>query len=118
MPYRIKTHEENRDLVCAICLEKSGSSARRLSDTNKEILTKNVFVKFFRYEDSFPSSLCGKCRPALMSYQERWFSVGICKYNLCYKSHDLLKIECSHWLKLQTAEQILQRIFLRINFHQ
>ena len=34
----------------------------------------------------------------------RWFSVEICKYNRGYKSHDLLKIQCSHWLKLQHSD--------------
>ena len=31
---------------------------------------------------------------------QRWFSVGICKYNPGYKSHDLLEFECSHWWKI------------------
>ena len=34
----------------------------------------------------------------------RWFSVGICKYKPGYKSHYLLKFECSHWLKLQHSD--------------
>ena len=33
-----------------------------------------------------------------------WFSVGICKYKPGYKSHDLLKFDCSHWLKLQHSD--------------
>ena len=32
------------------------------------------------------------------------FSVGICKHKLSYKSHDLLQIQCSHWLKLQHSD--------------
>ena len=33
-----------------------------------------------------------------------WFSVGICKYKPGYKSHDLLQIQCSQWLKLQHSD--------------
>ena len=34
----------------------------------------------------------------------QWFSVEICEYKPGYISHDLLKIECSHWLKLQHSD--------------
>ena len=33
-----------------------------------------------------------------------WFSVGICKYKLGYKSHDLLHFKYSHWLKLNHSD--------------
>ena len=47
-----------------------------------------------------------------------WLLVGICKYNPGYKSHDLLKIPCSHWLKLQHSDwrANLVKDFLKINF--
>ena len=40
----------------------------------------------------------------MISYTAWVFSVEICEYKSGYKSHDLLKIECSHWLKLQHSD--------------
>ena len=44
--------------------------------------------------------------------KSRWFSVGICKYKLGYKSHDLLSL---HWWKIYLKENPLQDLFSSVN---
>ena len=44
-------------------------------------------------------SHCALCRSIL-----GWFSVGRFDYNGAKKSHDLLKFNSSHWLKLQHSD--------------
>ena len=38
------------------------------------------------------------------------FSVGICKYKLGYKSHDLYNFECTHWWKISLFSVISTQI--------
>ena len=55
----------------------------------------------------------------MMQLERWWFSAGMYKYKPGYKSHDLIWIECSHWLKLQHLdwrENLVNNFFFQINF--
>ena len=45
-----------------------------------------------------------------------WFSVGIYKYKLRYKSHDQLWFKCSHCSHSDWGENLVKGFFAKINF--
>ena len=51
----------------------------------------------------------------MISYTAWVFSVEICEYKSGYKSHDLLKIECSHWWKIYFLKKSLQDLLSSLN---
>jgi hypothetical protein len=64
MPYTAKTHEENRQKVCAVCFKKS---ARPLNDKQKWFILNNLYARFKEQEHILPSGICNGCRMILSS---------------------------------------------------
>ena len=65
MPTFTKTHDQNRDKVCTICFSKG---SRRLTDTQKSFITKNIFPDYEAYKHILPVTICNNCRFILASW--------------------------------------------------
>ena len=61
---RPRTHEENRRIVCALCLQKKGASVRPLKEDQEEKI-KELDTSFSVKKNHLPAGICDLCRRAL-----------------------------------------------------
>ena len=64
-----KNHEECLALVCVLCLQKSGVSGRKFDDTKKETFTRKLCIKYYKFAEHLPTSICSNCRVILTSHE-------------------------------------------------
>ena len=65
MPYKVKTHEENRSIICCVCWRKSDKNSRSVTKAIEDLVKKFVFENYASANESYPSSICGSCRVCL-----------------------------------------------------
>ena len=99
---KVNTNKLDTKVSCDYCDQKF-SSIMKLQSHHKEAHKVNVLEKSISNIDK---PLDKKSYESAKPYLEAhwWFSVGICKYKLGYKSHDLLHFKYSHWLKLNHSD--------------
>ena len=99
---KVNTKKLDTKVSCDYCDQKF-SSIMKLQSHHKEAHKVNVLEKSISNIDK---PLDKKSYESAKPYLEAhwWFSVGICKYKLGYKSHDLLHFKYSHWLKLNHSD--------------
>ena len=68
MPYKSKTHDENRHKVCLICTGK-GQGLRDIKESQIQLIADHVFGEYERYKDMLPCAICNSCRIMLYSYK-------------------------------------------------
>ena len=86
------------------------------NQTPNDVIMDHFFVCFCQ---KFSQSDKKSCRIAdnFFIFGLGWFSVGIYKYKPGYKSHDLFKIQCSHWLNYSIQrENLVKDFFCKTKF--
>ena len=70
MPYKVKTHEENRSLICCVCWRKCDKNSRSVTKAIEDLVKKFVFESYSSLNESYPSSICGSCRVCLTEMEK------------------------------------------------
>ena len=64
----VRTHNENRALVCLMCFEK-GSSMRKITGVILSRIQKYFIEDFATSTLELPSSICSRCRKILINVE-------------------------------------------------
>ena len=103
--YKCQKCTEEFTCLLKLAVHLNGEHERINNRSQCPICPKNYhknFTKVTNHIKSVHLNVKKKCKICQDIVPFRWFSVEICK--LGYKSHDLLKIEYSHWLKSQHSD--------------
>ena len=69
MPYTARTHDENRALVCKVCV-KDKKCVRSINQEIEALITKHYKSGLdHTQDDSLPTGICSSCRQALSAME-------------------------------------------------
>jgi len=68
MPYKKKTHEQCRALVCLICYSKVNNNGRSITGPLEQLVKQKVsgFQEYSTMSTTYPSKICSTCRWKLL----------------------------------------------------
>ena len=66
MPNSKRSHEENRKIVCFLCLQKT-VEGKAIKPDYKSRISSEIYPDFYKDENILPSGMCSSCRRIMNS---------------------------------------------------